>query len=134
MKIANSLVELRKARLALPEPVGLVPTMGYLHDGHLSLIGQARQSCNSVVVTIFVNPTQFAANEDLSKYPRNLARDLDLLQRAGVGVVWTPDESDIYPAGFQSAVTVEKLSQRLEGAMRPEIGRASCRERVSPFV
>ncbi len=119
MKIAKTVTELRKARMLLPGPVGLVPTMGYLHDGHLSLVHQARQSCNSVVVSIFVNPTQFAANEDLSKYPRNLKRDLDLLERAGVDVVWTPDEADVYPEGFQSAVLVEGLSQPLEGAMRP---------------
>jgi pantoate--beta-alanine ligase len=94
--------------------------MGYLHEGHLSLIQQARDECKSVVVSIFVNPTQFGPNEDLSKYPRDLERDLDLIGPLGVDLVWTPTPEIMYPKGFQTWVEVEKLTKGLEGAMRPE--------------
>jgi pantoate--beta-alanine ligase len=119
MKIVTAVAELRKTRDALPKPLGLVPTMGSLHEGHLSLVRRARMECASVVVSIFVNPTQFGENEDLSAYPRDLDRDLDLLGAEGVDLVWTPTEDEIYPAGYQTWVTVEKLSQILEGLHRP---------------
>jgi pantoate--beta-alanine ligase len=111
--------ELRLARSKLKEPVGLVPTMGFLHEGHLSLIRQAHLEVASVVVSIFVNPAQFGPHEDLEKYPRDLQRDLSLLESAGVALVWTPTNEVMYPAGYQTWVTVEKVSKPLEGAMRP---------------
>jgi pantoate--beta-alanine ligase len=119
MQTVTSLAELRAARAGLPEPVGLVPTMGYLHAGHLSLANAARQTCASVVASIFVNPTQFGPHEDFAAYPRDLARDLVLLASAGVDLVWTPTPEAIYPAGFQTWVTVEEVTRVLEGAMRP---------------
>ncbi len=119
MQTVVTLHELRLERKTLPEPVGLVPTMGYLHEGHLSLVRRARKECASVVVTIFVNPTQFGADEDLATYPRDLDRDLTLLETEGVDLVWVPTSEEMYPAGYQTWVTVEKVTQRLEGSMRP---------------
>lgn len=119
MIIVTTLEELFYARRFLDGPVGLVPTMGYLHDGHISLVGQAKAECQSVIATIFVNPTQFGPNEDLSKYPRNLERDLQLLEAAGVDLVWTPTAEVMYPAGYQTWVEVENLTKPLEGSMRP---------------
>jgi pantoate--beta-alanine ligase len=119
MIIAASFDELHIARDLLPEPVGLVPTMGYLHEGHLSLVRRARDECASVAASIFVNPTQFGANEDLSKYPRDLKSDLTLLEEAGADLVWTPTPEIMYPPGYQTWVEVEGLAQPLEGAVRP---------------
>ncbi len=119
MKVVTSLPELRLARAALPGPVGLVPTMGFLHAGHISLVQKARAECASVAVSIFVNPTQFGPNEDLAKYPRDLPRDLASLESAGADLVWTPSPEGMYPPGFQTWVTVEHLTQGLEGAVRP---------------
>jgi len=113
------LSDLRSFRMKLPEPVGLVPTMGFLHEGHLSLVRQARKECASVVVSIFVNPTQFGPAEDLSKYPRDLERDLQLMSSAGVDLVWTPTMEEMYPAGYQTWVSLEELMKPLEGSMRP---------------
>jgi pantoate--beta-alanine ligase len=115
----TSLSDLRNIRVTLPEPVGLVPTMGYLHAGHLSLVRQARQDCASVIVSIFVNPTQFGPAEDLSKYPRDLQNDLQLLTSAGVDLVWTPTPEEMYPDGYQTWITLDELVKPLEGAMRP---------------
>lgn len=111
--------ELRAARLSLKGTVGLVPTMGYLHEGHLSLIRRAKAECDHVAVSIFVNPTQFGANEDLSKYPRNLERDLSLIEPLGVDLVWNPTPEIMYPTGYQTWVEVEAMTRPLEGAMRP---------------
>jgi len=119
VKVVESLGDLRQARASLPEPVGLVPTMGFLHDGHLSLVEKARQECRTVAVSIFVNPTQFGPTEDLAAYPRDLPRDLTSLEAAGVDLVWTPAPEVIYPFGFQTWVTVEGVSQGLEGERRP---------------
>jgi pantoate--beta-alanine ligase len=119
LKIVSSLSDLRAARLSLKGTVGLVPTMGYLHEGHLSLVSRAKAENQHAIVTIFVNPTQFGANEDLSKYPRDLERDLSLLRPLGVDVVWTPTAEIMYPAGYQTWVEVEALTSPLEGAMRP---------------
>lgn len=119
MQTVITLPELRAARAALPEPVGLVPTMGYLHEGHLSLVRAAKAECASVVVSIFVNPTQFGPHEDLAAYPRDLPRDLRLLEAEGVDLVWAPTPEVMYPPGYQTWVTVEEVTKPLEGAMRP---------------
>jgi pantoate--beta-alanine ligase len=119
MKTVSTISNLRTARLSLYGTVGLVPTMGYLHEGHLSLVHRAKAECGSVVVSIFVNPTQFGENEDLSKYPRDLARDLSLLQPLGVDLVWNPTPEIMYPTGYKTWVEVEALTRRLEGEIRP---------------
>jgi pantoate--beta-alanine ligase len=119
MQIVSTLSDLRTARLSLDGTVALVPTMGYLHEGHLSLIRKARQECRNVVLSIFVNPTQFGANEDLSKYPSDLERDLALVSPLGVDLVWTPTPEIMYPSGYQTWVEVEAMTRPLEGAMRP---------------
>jgi pantoate--beta-alanine ligase len=119
VKVVATLAELRAARSALPDPVGLVPTMGFLHEGHLSLVRQARAECASVVVSIFVNPTQFGPQEDLASYPRDLDRDLTMLREAQVDLVWTPATAEVYPPGFQTYIQAEELSRPLEGARRP---------------
>lgn len=119
MMIVTTLEELRSARAMLPGPVGLIPTMGYLHEGHLSLVRRAKEECASVVASIFVNPTQFGPKEDLSNYPRDLDRDLRLLDPLGVDLVWTPTAEVMYPPGYQTWVEVESLTSPLEGANRP---------------
>lgn len=119
MKTVTTIAELRQARRELPAPLGLVPTMGYLHAGHLSLVRAARQECASVVASIFVNPTQFGPNEDLEAYPRDLPRDLKLLEDEGVDLVWAPTPQVMYPPGFQTWITVEEVTQPLEGGRRP---------------
>lgn len=121
MRTVSSLSDLRAARLSLKGTVGLVPTMGYLHEGHLSLVRQAKAECDHVIVSIFVNPTQFGPKEDLSKYPRDLERDLELLSSlpAQEILVWNPSAEVMYPPGYQTWVEVEALTNPLEGAMRP---------------
>ncbi len=98
---------------------GLVPTMGYLHEGHLSLVRQARSENDRVAVSIFVNPTQFAPTEDLASYPRDLKRDLELLQAEEVDLVFIPESDTMYPRNFQTTVRVEKVTKPLEGQARP---------------
>lgn len=119
MQVVTTLAELRTARRQLTGSLGLVPTMGALHDGHLSLVRRARAECEHVAVSIFVNPTQFGPKEDLSKYPRDIPRDLALLGAAGAHLVWTPTPADVYPPNFQTWVEVEGLTLPLEGALRP---------------
>jgi len=99
--------------------IGLVPTMGFLHEGHLSLIRRAKKAADVVITTIFVNPTQFAPNEDLAKYPRDEKGDIRKIKQAGGDIVFIPKASDIYPDDFQTYVTVEKLTQGLESKSRP---------------
>jgi pantoate--beta-alanine ligase len=119
MEIAHSLDKLWSIRTTLGGTVGLVPTMGYLHEGHLSLIRRAKAECGHVIVSIFVNPTQFGPSEDLSKYPRDLERDLNLIAPLGVDLVWAPTAEEMYPNGYQTWVEVETLTKPLEGSMRP---------------
>lgn len=119
MNTAGNFEQLRELRTAVDEPFGLVPTMGALHEGHLSLVRRARAECAAVGVSIFVNPTQFAPQEDLEAYPRDLERDLKLLASEAVDLVWTPDAEQMYPAGYQTWVEVEQLTQLLEGEHRP---------------
>ncbi len=119
MKQAITLAELRAARAALPGPVGFVPTMGYLHAGHISLVEAAKKDCTSVVASIFVNPAQFGPNEDLAAYPRDLEGDLRKLESAGVDLIWLPTPEVIYPPGFDTWVEVQGVSQPLEGSSRP---------------
>lgn len=119
MQTVSTLADLHAARLSFPKKVGLVPTMGYLHEGHLSLIRRAKEECDHIVVSIFVNPTQFGPNEDLSKYPRDLDRDLHLIEPLGTDLVWMPTAEIMYPQGYQTWVEVEAMTRPLEGAMRP---------------
>jgi pantoate--beta-alanine ligase len=119
MKTVITLEELWQARSSLPGPLGLVPTMGYLHEGHLSLVRRAKLECASVAVSIFVNPTQFGPSEDLDKYPRNIERDLNLLLSEGVDMVWMPTSGVMYPPGYQTWVMVDEISMPLEGGVRP---------------
>jgi pantoate--beta-alanine ligase len=119
MKVVETLEELRLAREDLELPVGLVPTMGFLHEGHLSLVRRARAECSSVVVSVYVNPSQFGPSEDLARYPRDLKGDLDKLDAEGVDLVWTPTDEVMYPAGYQTWVMVEEVTRPLEGGIRP---------------
>jgi len=119
MEVVRKIDDLKALRPSWPRPVGLVPTMGYLHDGHLSLVRRARAENALVVVSIFVNPTQFGPSEDLSSYPRNLDRDLEFLEREGADVVFVPPASEMYPGGYSTWVDMEGVTSLLEGASRP---------------
>jgi len=120
MNVATSIPEFRALRAELPEPVGFVPTMGFLHDGHLSLARIARERCASVVASIYVNPSQFAPSEDLADYPRDLDHDLRLLEEECVDLVFAPDEGvGLYPEGHDTWIELPNLTARLEGTSRP---------------
>src|SRR5512135_2232986 len=119
MQILTTIEEFRKAKAKRRGEWGLVPTMGYLHAGHLSLVKRARAENDHVAVSIFVNPTQFGPNEDLAAYPRDLNRDLELLEPLGVDLVFNPSPEVMYPPHYQSYVTVEEVTKYLEGASRP---------------
>ncbi|CUS02227.2 pantothenate synthetase [Candidatus Promineifilum breve] len=120
MRILHTIAEVRDFRRSQGQAtLGLVPTMGFLHEGHLALVRQARAENESVAVSIYVNPKQFGPTEDLSRYPRDLARDLALLGEEGVDCVFIPDNEEMYPTDFQSGVVVKEITQPLEGARRP---------------
>lgn len=119
MIVARAVAELRAARQGVDSPVGLVPTMGYLHAGHLALVRAARAENASVAVSIFVNPTQFGPADDLAAYPRDSDRDLAMLADAGVDLVFMPSVGEMYPSGAAVAVDPGPLGDRLEGAARP---------------
>jgi pantoate--beta-alanine ligase len=119
MQVHTTIAELLHWRTQARAPVGFVPTMGFLHAGHLSLIRRARAENASVVVSIFVNPTQFGPGEDFQRYPRDLDRDLGLIESAQVDAVFTPTVDEMYPQGASTIVEVESLSGILDGASRP---------------
>jgi len=119
MHVVKTVLEIRASRQKLKGTVGFVPTMGYLHEGHLSLVKQAKIENSAVVVSIYVNPTQFGPREDLGAYPRDLDRDIELLRKEGTDVVFVPPDDEMYPSEFSSWVDVEKVTERLEGASRP---------------
>ncbi|MFC1982875.1 pantoate--beta-alanine ligase [Chloroflexota bacterium] len=119
MKVIETIGAMRRLRQRLAEPVGFVPTMGYLHEGHLSLVRQARVENPTVVVSIFVNPTQFGPQEDFQTYPRDNERDLALLEKEKTDIVFMPPVAEIYPPEFNSWVEASKITERLEGASRP---------------
>jgi pantoate--beta-alanine ligase len=118
VKTLRTIPELR-AELAGRDRIGLVPTMGALHEGHLALIRAARAENETVVVTVFVNPAQFAGGEDFERYPRDEARDTALAEEAGVDVVFAPSVEELYPPGYETWIEVEELGSVLEGAHRP---------------
>lgn len=120
MRVVHSRADFFAAREGLAEPVGLVPTMGALHDGHLALIAAAREACASVIVTVFVNPTQFGPGEDFERYPRTIDADVAACADAGADLVWAPSVHDVYPGGPTSiGVDPGPLGTQLEGASRP---------------
>ena len=119
MQIIETIAAFRAARAELKGSVGLVPTMGYLHDGHIALVRQARAENDHVVVSIFVNPTQFGPNEDFASYPRDPEHDLAVLREANTALVFAPTVAEMYPPGFQTYVEVTGVSQGLEGERRP---------------
>ncbi len=119
MKVIEKIDEMRELRRRLTKPVGFVPTMGYLHEGHLALFRQARAENPVVVVSIFVNPTQFGPQEDFEKYPRDHVLDLAILEKEKTDIVFMPSVAEMYPPQFNSWVEVGKVTERLEGASRP---------------
>ena len=122
MKICKTIEDMRaacRAARSAGKRLGFVPTMGALHEGHLSLVRAAKKSCDAVAASIFVNPTQFGPNEDLAKYPRSFERDRGLLEKEGVALLFAPSVEEMYPAGAMSWVTVEGLSDKLDGRSRP---------------
>jgi pantoate--beta-alanine ligase len=118
MEILTTIAAVRQVRSGMNADVGFVPTMGYLHEGHLSLIRAARAGNANVFVSIFVNPTQFGPNEDLNRYPRDPERDLAYLKAANVDYLFMPSAEEIYPPGFETFVDVGSLAEPLEGAVR----------------
>ena len=120
MELFTTVRQMVQAREAAPRPLGLVPTMGYLHAGHLALVKRAREESAAVVVSIFVNPTQFGPTEDLATYPRDMERDLALLEQERADIVFAPSVEEMYPAEYSTYVDVEGITSRLEGEQRPE--------------
>ena len=118
-RVLRTRAELRAALADVPRPVGLVPTMGWLHEGHRSLMRRARSEDATTVVTIFVNPRQFDDDSDYSRYPRDTEADLAICQAEGVDIVWLPEVEEVYPPGFDTTVSVGAVAEPLEGAARP---------------
>jgi len=126
IKIIHSIAEMQRHSNRLRhqgKTIAFVPTMGFLHDGHLSLIREGRKRADSLVVSIFVNPTQFGPTEDLKTYPRNFSKDLELTRKEGVDVVFAPSDKELYPKGFQTFVKLESLPEHLCGISRPHFFR-----------
>lgn len=119
MKVIRAIGEMKAARSKLRGSVGFVPTMGYLHEGHLELARRARAENRNVIVSIFVNPTQFGPKEDYESYPRDAERDLAMLKKEAVNIVFMPSVEEMYPPRYSTWVNVEKVTERLEGAIRP---------------
>ena len=119
MKTVESIAEMKRLRYQMEGTVGLVPTMGYLHEGHLELVRRARAANHNVVVSIFVNPTQFGPSEDFLSYPRDIPRDIAMLDSVGTDFVFIPTPAQMYPPNFSTWVDVENVTQGLEGAHRP---------------
>jgi pantoate--beta-alanine ligase len=119
MKIVTNIEELRILLAESPKPIGLVPTMGFLHEGHLSLMQECRRDNATVVASIFVNPTQFGPNEDLDKYPRDIARDEAMLTQAGVDFLFYPTVDEMYPQGFATSIHLKNITEGFCGASRP---------------
>ena len=119
MQVIETVADFRAVERSCPRPLGLVPTMGYLHEGHMSLVRRARADNATAAASIFVNPTQFAESEDLSTYPRDMEGDLEKLRREGVDLVFAPSASEVYPPGFDTAIDVGAIASRLEGEHRP---------------
>ncbi len=119
MQIARSIPEMKALRSKCVESVGFVPTMGYLHEGHIELVRVARRDNPVAVVSIFVNPTQFAPNEDYKAYPRDLDRDLSVLDKVKTGIVFIPDSDEMYAGGYNTWVDVQGITVKLEGKSRP---------------
>ena len=118
-RLLRTRAELRAALAEAPRPFGLVPTMGWLHEGHRSLMRSARAESGTTVVTIFVNPRQFSGAADFTRYPRDEGRDVAICAEEGVGFVWAPPVEEVYPPGFDTTVSVGAIAQPLEGAARP---------------
>lgn len=126
MKLINTLAEMQALKHPEGFKIGFVPTMGYLHEGHLSLVDASKKDCDLTIVSIFVNPAQFGENEDLDSYPRDMERDLSLLKARGVDYVFFPDAQMMYPNGYRTWVEVEGLSDILCGASRKGHFRGVC--------
>lgn len=118
MRVIETVADFADIRQGLPGPLGLVPTMGFLHEGHMALVGRARADNATVVASIFVNPTQFGPGEDFSTYPRNMESDLAKLEAEGVDLVFAPSVEEMYPKGFDTYVDVGRITSRLEGESR----------------
>ena len=118
-KLINSINEMSAIRAEFKGKIGFVPTMGFLHEGHLSLVRAAKKQTDIIIVSIYVNPTQFSANEDLSAYPRNFERDIELLSNLDVDYIFFPTDEQMYPEGYKTWVNVDKITQVLCGRSRP---------------
>jgi pantoate--beta-alanine ligase len=119
MQVVKTIPDIRALRQKLSGTVGFVPTMGFLHEGHLALVKKAKAENSTAIVSIYVNPTQFGPREDFGAYPRDLNRDLELLRKGGADIIFVPFDDEMYPLEFSSWVDVEKVTERLEGASRP---------------